>query len=151
MHKRAFSNPGFVLFLIVFTVITVFTIEYYRIYTIKEYVDDEMSRAVNIAVDTAMFDEYRQVHISFIDINTAKETFDDYIHNEMKLNRRNERFDNNGNFQYQLIIKDETIEESPAKYTVKGTLRMRPVLLEKLVPVNIDIPFKQTSRNQRYE
>lgn len=150
LYKKAFSNPGFVLFLFVFIVITVFTVEYYRMYTIKEYIDDEMSRAVNIAVDTAMLDEYRQVHISFIDVATAKKAFDDYIHNEMKLNSSNERFDD-GKFQYRLIINEEVVEASPAKYTVKGILRMRPILLENLAPVDIDIPFKQTSRNQRYE
>ena len=97
-----------------------------------------------------MLDEYRQVHVSFINIDTAKKTFNDYLHNEMQLNSANERFDN-GKFQYRLIIEDTVIEESPAKYTVKGTLQMRPILLEKLVPIDIDIPFKQTSRNQRYE
>ena len=150
LRKKAFSNPAFILFLFVFCIITVLTVEYYRIYTVKEYIDDEMSRAVNIAVDTAMLDEYRQVHVSFINIDTAKKTFNDYLYNEMQLNSANERFDN-GKFQYRLIIEDTVIEESPAKYTVKGTLQMRPILLEKLVPIDIDIPFKQTSRNQRYE
>lgn len=117
----------------------------------KEYIDNEMSRAVNIAVDAAMLDEYRQVHVSYIDIGEAKKTFGDYLNKEMNLSSYPYKRTVDGKVMYELIIDKLEFEKSPAKGTVTGTLRMRPILLEKLVPVNIDIPFKETSRNQRYE
>lgn len=148
--KQAFTNVFFLLFLFIFILITTITVEFYHIFTVKEYIDTELSRAVNIAVDSAMLDEYRMEHISMIHIPTAKDTFQSYLHTEMELNASNERIEN-GKTVYKLLIGDTVIENNPVVFTVSGVVRIKPVLLSNLVPVEIDIPFKVRARNQRYE
>jgi hypothetical protein len=150
IKRSASANVFFVLFLFIFVIVTTLTVEWYRIYTLKEYVDTEMSRAVNIAVDIAMLDEFRMEHISKMDKAVAKSEFKSYLSTEMKLNSSNERVQN-GKFIYKIIINKEVLEESPAKYEINGMIRTKPVLLGNLININIDIPFKQTSRNQRFE
>ena len=149
-RKKGFANTFFVLFLFVFIVITTVTVEFYHIFTLKEYIDTEISRALNIATDFAMLDEYRMEHISMIDIPIAKNEFYSYLHNEMKLNSSNERIEN-GKVVYTLVINKLTAENAPVKFEASGIVRTKPVLLSNLVPINVDIPFKVKARNQRYE
>lgn len=149
-RKKGFANTFFVLFLFVFIVITTVTVEFYHIFTLKEYIDTEISRALNIATDFAMLDEYRMEHISMIDIPIAKNEFYSYLHNEMKLNSSNERIEN-GKVVYTLVINKLTAENDPVKFEASGIVRTKPVLLSNLVPINVDIPFKVKARNQRYE
>lgn len=149
-RKKGFANTFFVLFLFVFIVITTVTVEFYHIFTLKEYIDTEISRALNIATDFAMLDEYRMEHISMIDIPIAKNEFYSYLHNEMKLNSSNERIEN-GKVVYTLVINKLTAENDPVKFEASGIVRTKPVLLSNLVPINVDIPFKVKAKNQRYE
>ena len=149
-RKKGFANTFFVLFLFVFIVITTVTVEFYHIFTLKEYIDTEISRALNIATDFAMLDEYRMEHISMIDIPIAKNEFYSYLHNEMKLNSSNERIEN-GKVVYTLVINKLTAENDPVRFEASGIVRTKPVLLSNLVPINVDIPFKVKARNQRYE
>ena len=85
-----------------------------------------------------------------IHIPTATAEFESYLHNEMKLNSSNERVEG-GKVKYKLIIQNTNIKNSPASYQVSGVVRMKPILLSSLVPVDIDIPFKARARNQRFE
>lgn len=148
--KTGSANVFFILFIVVFIIITVVTVEFYYMFTVKEHIDTELSRALNIATDSAMLDEYRMEHISMIHIPTAVNEFDSYLHNEMKLNSSNERVEG-GKVKYKLVITDTKIEQSPAAYQVSGYVRVKPVLLSNLVSVDIDIPFKAKARNQRFE
>lgn len=149
-RKNASANVFFILFVIVFIMITVITVEFYHIFTVKEYIDTELSRALNIATDYAMLDEYRMEHISMIDIPTAVSEFESYLHNEMQLNSSNERIED-GKIKYKLIIQNTDIQSSPASYQVSGVVRMKLILLSALVPIDIDIPFNVRARNQRFE
>lgn len=114
------------------------------------YIDTELSRALNIGVDSAMLDEYRIDHISMIDLTVAQNEFNSYLHTEMQLNSSNERYEG-GKFRYKLIINNTVLANNPVVFEVSGVLRTKPVLLSGLCPVNIDIPFKVKARNQRYE
>ena len=149
-RKRGSINVFFLLFLFVFVLITTVTVEFYHAFTLKEYVDTEISRALNIATDFAMSDEDRMEHISMMDIPTAKREFNSYLHTEMKLNGSLERI-KGGKTAYKLIISSTTLENNPVKFEVSGVIRTKPVLLSTLVPINIDIPFKVKARNQRYD
>lgn len=148
--KSSSANVFFIMFIFVVIIIMVVTVEFYYMFTVKEHIDTELSRALNIATDSAMLDEYRMEHISMIDIPTAVNEFDSYIHNEMKLNSSNERVEG-GKVKYKLVITDIQIEQSPAVFKVSGFVRVKPVLLSNLVPIDIDIPFKTKARNQRFE
>ena len=58
-RKSGSVNVFFILFIMAFIIITSVTVEFYHIFTVKEYIDTELSRALNIATDYAMLDEYR--------------------------------------------------------------------------------------------
>ena len=149
-RKSGSVNVFFILFIIAFIIITAVTVEFYNIFTVKEYIDTELSRALNISTDYGMLDEYRMEHISMIHIPTATAEFENYLHNEMQLNSSNERVEN-GKVKYKLIIKSTDIQSSPASYQVSGIVRMKPILLSSLINIDIDIPFKARARNQRFE
>ena len=63
-RKSGSVNVFFILFIMAFIIITAVTVEFYHIFTVKEYIDTELSRALNIATDYAMLDEYRMEHIN---------------------------------------------------------------------------------------
>ena len=112
--------------------------------------ETELSRAVNIAVDTAMLDEYRMEHISMIHIPTAQSAFESYLHNEMQLDSANER-KQDGKVLYRMILHKTVLENNPVVFEVSGVVITKPVLLSDFVPMEIEIPFKVKARNQRYE
>lgn len=151
MKKNAFSGLGFVCFIFIFGIITFITMEYYHIFTIKESVDTEISRALNISVDTAMQDIDWIQRKSVMNTDIAEEEFEKYLKNDMRLNNSYERYDANGEFMYQIIIDEEDIQESPARYTVRGRIRLQPVTVRSILPDRFDIPFEQSSRNTRYD
>ena len=109
-RKSGAVNVFFILFIMAFITITAVTVEFYHIFTVKEYIDTELSRALNIATDYAMLDEYRMEHISMIHIPTATAEFESYLHNEMKLNSSNERVED-GKVKYKLIIQNTNIKK----------------------------------------
>lgn len=148
--KRGFANVGFVFFIFVFIIIAVLSIEVYNIYTMKEYIDNEMSRACNIATDIAMIDEYRWMHISMMDTAAAETEFNKYLHDDMGLNANNEKIVD-GKLKYVLVIDKRTASASPAAYEVKGRILFRPILMGNIYPGMVEIPFKEKSRNQRFE
>lgn len=153
MRKKAFSGIGFIVFVFIFTIITTLSIEYYRIFSLKESIETDVSRALNISVDTAMQNIDWIQHESVMDTNTAKNEFKKYLKDDMGLNNFNEKYNGNGDFLYKLIIDVETVQRSPAKYIVSGNIRMRPAIIENFLPdgYTFDIPFSQESRNTRYD
>lgn len=151
MKKSAFSGIGFICFIFIFGIITFITMEYYHIFTVKESIDTEISRALNISVDTAMQDIDWIQHNSVMNTDIAESEFEKYLKNDMGLNNNYEKYDANGEFQYQIIIDSENVQRSPAKYTVSGRIRLQPVTVRSILPNRFDIPFSQSSRNTRYD
>lgn len=119
----------------------------------KESIDTDISRAVNIAVDTAMDERAWMDRVSLMNTDSAKKEFRSYLHENMGLNRENKFIDSDGNMLYQLIITEEEISESPAEYKVTGTIRMSPALLGNFYAAGFtfDLPFSEKSRNQRFD
>lgn len=153
MKKKAFSGIGFIVFVFVFAIVTTLSIEYYRIFSLKESVETEISRALNISVDTAMQDIDWIQHNSVMNTDIAEAEFKIYLTEDMGLNNYNIKYDSDGNFLYQLIIDDELIQRSPAKYSIEGNIRMQPAIIRKFFPdgYTFDVPFSQSSRNTRYD
>lgn len=149
IKKPGFSGIGFICFLFIFFIITFITMEYYHIFTLKESVETEISRALNISVITATQDIDWINHDSVMDVDIAEKEFMKYLKNEMGLNNSYEKYDSSGEFEYQIIIEDSELQSSPAKYTVSGQIRMRPATVRNILPERFDIPFKQSSSNIR--
>ena len=89
--KKAFSGVGFVVFVFVFAIVATLSIEYYRIFSFKESVETDISRALNISVDIAMQDINRIQHKSIMDTDIARIEFKKYLKDNMGLNSFNEK------------------------------------------------------------
>lgn len=151
VKKPGFSGIGFVCFVFVFFIVTFITMEYYHIFTVKESVETDVSRALNVAVEFAMLDLDRTTHESVMNTDIAEQEFEKYLKEDMGLNRSYEKYDTEGDFQYQIIIDSENIQRSPAKYTISGKIKMQPVTVRNILPSRFDIPFSASSRNTRMD
>ena len=140
--KKAFSGIGFILAIFMFGIALFITMEYYHIFTTKESVDIDVSRALNISVDLAMQDIDWIQHNSVMDTTKAEKEFKSYLINDMGLNSNYEKYDSNGEFLYQIII-DET--------KIQRTIRMKPVTVRSVLPETFDVPFSEESKNTRYD
>ena len=55
LKKPAFSGIGFITAIFIFGIALFITMEYYHIFTVKESVETDISRALNISVTMAVF------------------------------------------------------------------------------------------------
>ena len=142
--KAAFSGIGFIAAIFIFGIALFITMEYYHIFTVKESVETDISRALNISVTM----DWVQ-HNSVMDTEKAQREFKTYLTEDMKLNNDYEKYADDGSFQYQIIIDKSDIQKSPAKYSIAGRIRMQPVTVRSILPKTFDIPFELSSNNIR--
>ena len=150
--KRGDAELGTIVFLIVFIVIVSITMEVSRVYTIRNHVEKELSRAANLSVEIAMLDEYRKDAISRIDVPAAQAAFTSYLHSDMQLNASN-AFIADGQTEYRLIITGLAIDEAPPKIRIEGTITIPVSVLHDYLEDGIafTIPFEIATRNQRLD
>ena len=72
MKKPAFSGIGFITAIFIFGIALFITMEYYHIFTIKESVETDISRALNISVTMAVQDMDWVQHNSVMDTQKAQ-------------------------------------------------------------------------------
>ena len=120
--KAAFSGIGFIAAIFIFGIALFITMEYYHIFTVKESVETDISRALNISVTMAVQDMDWVQHNSVMDTEKAQREFKTYLTEDMKLNNDYEKYADDGSFQYQIIIDKSDIQKSPAKYSKDKTV-----------------------------
>lgn len=123
-------------------------IEIFRINGINQHLNDELYRATNLAVKTAMYDSWRQDHISKFDNAIAYEAFYDYLYNELKLNRNLEKYEN-GEEIYNLTINEMNIDGENVRMNVKATATAKSIF--NFWSENWIVPIDVTSRNMRVD
>ena len=119
LKKPAFSGIGFITAIFIFGIALFITMEYYHIFTIKESVETDISRALNISVTMAVQDMDWVQHNSVMDTQKAQREFKTYLTEDMKLNDEYEKYADDGSFQYQIIIDETDIQkrkQNPALY-----------------------------------
>ena len=139
-----------IVFLLIFLVVLSVTVEFGRAVFVKDHVEQDLNRALNIAVAMSMKDEYRRDHISSIDTAVADTAFQEYLHDEMALNASLQHV-MDGQLQYAITIRTLSIEETPPRMTLTATLHIPNQMLTDLVNVQLDLPLTISSRNQRIE
>ena len=149
LKKPAFSGIGFITAIFIFGIALFITMEYYHIFTVKESVETDISRALNISVTMAVQDMDWVQHNPVMDTEKAQREFKTYLTEDMKLNNDYEKYADDGSFQYQIIIDKSDIQKSPAKYSIAGRIRMQPVTVRSILPKTFDIPFELSSNNIR--
>lgn len=121
--------------------------EIYLSYSLQGYIEYELQRAVNIAVESAMKDSYRQDYEGRLDADKTEETFYHYLYSYLGLNSQLEKLVN-GELKYKLEISAITKTEAPPKFLIKGKLTAKSDLAF-LLGKDIEIPFEIASKNVR--
>ena len=154
MKKRNFqkgaSGTMMVLFCMIFVILLAIGIEWYRAVTLKEHIDIEIERALNIAVELSMRDNYRRDHISNIDKDIAIAEFYDYLNQELSLDYNMSCYVN-GRFQYRLVISNLYIDTEPPVLRANGQIETQISFLKYFGSFTYTIPFSIRSRNIRLE
>ncbi|GHU94343.1 hypothetical protein FACS1894208_05250 [Clostridia bacterium] len=121
--------------------------EVYRVHSIQAHVEYEIQRAVNIAVEEAMTDSYRQDKINILDTAKAERNLRDYFSVCLGLNNAMAKYKDDA-LVYQITCTVSTTE-NPPRMQVSGT-----IIIPSLYPMlatNIEVPFMVSSRNGRVD
>ncbi len=150
--RRGSAAPGMIIFLFVFILVVCSTMEYNRVHTISNHIEKELSRAANLAIESAMLDEYRKDGISRVDAAVAQVAFANYLHNEMRLNASN-AFVADGKTEYRLSFASITVNEEPPRMHLEGMIVIPVSVFNDYIDDGIafTIPFKIATRNQRLD
>jgi hypothetical protein len=125
--------------------------EMYRIYTIKQNVDIELSRAVNIALDLSMMDIYRRDHALELDPGIARASFYSYLHDDLKLDGSLSYRDSSGREIFSLDIQDLIIQASPPVIKLNAGIEFKPSYFGNFYLTYIRLPVRAASQNKRIQ
>lgn len=121
--------------------------EVMRVHDLKEHLEDEIYRASNLAIKTAMYDSYRIDSISKFDEQIAVEYFYSYLEKDLDLSSSMEKFQDNGDLAYKLTISDVSVNGDTVRMNVKA-IAYAPTLFH-LWDSQWEIPIDILSRNMR--
>lgn len=122
--------------------------EVLRVHGIQEHLSDELYRASNLAIKTAMYDSWRIDHISRFDEDTAMDAFYDYLQNELKLTANNEKIVD-GKVQYKLVVNNISVNGVAVRMHVEATAYSTPIF--RFLDFQWELPINVTSRNMRVD
>jgi hypothetical protein len=125
--------------------------EFYYAFSVRQGIDNELSRAVNTAVSLSVSDIHRQDRLSELDAQIANERFFEYLYNDMKLSRSLEAKSRNGESLYTLEIEYIDINPSPPGMRVSVAVALRPIFLSKIAPSPIRFTVRTSSVNRRID
>ena len=122
--------------------------EVFRMNSIQGHIEYELQRAVNIAVEEAMHDTWRQDKFIKLDTVQAEADFYAYLHEDLGLDHQLQMV-KEGVVLYSLSIETFDVTTDPPRLRVKGRAITRsafPFLAEE-----VEIPFEISSRNVRLD
>lgn len=151
INKILAGNSGsfpILVLVVIFVLLTLSGIimEIYRIHSIQSHVEYEVQRAVNIAVEDAMHDTWRQDKYGKLDILLTVEGFYDYLYHDLELTPSLEKIDS-GKTIYQLELLKVTPVHEPPKLTVQGNIKLKSAF--DFLAGEVTVPFTIASRNKR--
>lgn len=151
MLLKCRSGSMFVYVLIILAFLFTFSglvSEFYRIHSIQTHLEYEMQRAVNIAVEEAMKDSWRQDKIGRLDTMSATQDLYEYLDIWLGLNGALEKHQNS-TLIYSIQLDSLTATEDPPRLQVRGK-----ILIYSSYPLfitNVEVPFSIASRNKRLD
>ena len=137
-----------VLFMALIGLVILIVTEIMRIHSIASHVETELSRAVNIAVEAAMYDSWRMDKYGELDPAVARNEFYNYLYADLGLNGSHEMH-NGGDRIYRIQFTGVTTEAIPPRMEAKGTVHIRS-LFSFILP-ETEVPFSVRSRNRRID
>ena len=142
---------GYLLASLLIFCIILLLLEFYRIHTIKQGVDIELSRTVNIALDLSMMDLYRRDRQLELDVAVAREQVFSYLHTELELDGNLRYYDGSGNEVFELVIDELYILGSPPTIRLSGGVYIRPTYFGNMYLNMVRFPVKVASQNKRID
>ena len=136
-----------IIFIAVFMLIFCICVELYHTVTLRNYIENELSRALKIAVGMSMQDEYRKDHISRIDAYTAKEEFEKYLQEAMMLDENNQRIVNQ-EVIYKLQVDYMDIVAEPPAISIKGSIEKSPLIFNFSKNITISYSIKVVNKRK---
>jgi len=151
--KLIHDKSGNMLILTLFILMFLFSFsaiigEVFRLNSIQGHVEYELQRAVNVAVEEAMHDTWRQDKFIKLDTTQAETDFYTYLHEDLGLDHNLQKV-KDGAVIYTLSIETFEATSDPPRLTVKGralTPSAFPFLTDE-----VEIPFTISSRNVRLD
>lgn len=145
------SGTMFMYVLIILIFLFTFSVlvgEFYRIHSIRTNVEYQVQRAVNIAVEEAKIDSFRQDKLGRLDTARAQQNFINYLHHSKDLNPALQKFVD-GTLVYTIQLDSITATENPPRLQAIGKIII-PSAYPFLV-TNVEVPFSIASRNVRID
>ncbi len=152
LDRRGIGNVGLIMILAIVLVVAGVVLEYGRVLNIRNNVEKELSRAVNVSIKAAMQDEFRRDSISLLDETLALATLRDYLITDMDLNASCQRIVD-GSVVYRLDMGSQSVQADPPRMEVAGILIIPVSVFRDLLGEGLAfrIPFRIASRNQRLD
>jgi len=100
--------------------IALFITEYLRVFDLRQHLDDELSRAVNLGVKHAMYDSYMWDREEQLDEGKAIASFYEYLHKTLGLNPALQKIED-GEIVYSLVIDNINVSGANARMGVSAT------------------------------
>lgn len=119
--------------------------EVIRVFDIREHLNDELYRAANISVKTAMLDSFMWDREGRMDETVAVNSFNDYLRNDLGLNARLEMV-RGGEVIYELKIIDMRPDGDNARLEVDA-IAFADMQFFRFLGQRWQIPIKVVSRN----
>ncbi|QIB69774.1 hypothetical protein Ami103574_10780 [Aminipila butyrica] len=134
-------------FLFLIICVMLVTSEVLRVHDLKAHLDDEIYRAANLSIKTAMYDSYRIDSTSKFDETVAVEYFYTYLKEDLHLNGSFEKLNDNGEIEYTLVINKVSVNGDTVRMNVRATA-FSPTLFH-LWEQKWEIPIDVLSKNIR--
>jgi uncharacterized membrane protein len=145
------SGSMFVFILIILIFLLTFSAvigEYFRIHSIQTHCEVELQRAVNVCVEEAIIDSFRQDKLGRLDTSRATQNFSRYLTQDMGLSSAREMV-SGGTLVYSLQFNSISTTIDPPRLFVRGTVSIPsayPFLIQ-----SVQVPFSVASRNRRLD
>ena len=143
------TTLGYMLASVALLGVVLLLLEFYKVYTVKQNIDIELSRAVNIALDLSMMDIYRRDHVLVLDEGVARDSFFSYLHTELNLDGNLVYRDEGGKEIFELDIETLFIQGEPPIISMRGSIVFRPTYFGNMYLGHIRFPVRAGSHNKR--
>ena len=148
------STSGITTIGLMLALVVVFTaflgvIEFYRLFTVRMSIEEELGRAVSIAADTSMLDVYRREHVSELNPAVASKVFYEYLHESMGASSDLVIYDKKGRVMVKLYIEQLKIINEPPSIHARGSVGIRPLFIGELFTDEIRLTVRGSSVNRR--
>ena len=122
-----------------------FVSEITRVFNLRQHLSDELYRAANLGVKTAMYDSYMWDSHGHLDEAAAVAAFYDYLRGHLGLNNALETR-GDGGLVYRVVILDIRADKTTARLEVDAVV-FAPLAFFTMFGQEWEIPIRVVSRN----